>query len=262
MLILLPPSETKTVPAAGSPVRLDDLSLPELAPDRERVLAALEETSGRHDALEALGVGPSLGREVARNLRLRTEPTAPALEVYTGVLYDALDHGSMTAWERAVAAEAVVVISALWGAVRPGDRIPAYRLSMGTTLPGVSGAAATRLSSYWKPRLLEHLGPETEGRLIIDCRSAAYAAAFAVAPETTVTVRAVRETGIKRTVVSHFAKRTRGELAGHAIRAVAAGQWIETPEQLAEVAARHWRVELVEPTARRAGVLTVVLDGD
>lgn len=261
MLILLPPSETKSVPATGTPVRLDRLSLPELAPDRQRVLAALEEVSGRRDALEALGVGASLGPEVARNLQLRTQPAGPALEVYTGVLYDALDHGSMTAREQAVAADAVVVISALWGAVRPEDRIPAYRLSMGTALHGIRGATATRLASFWKPRLVEHLGPEAEGRLIIDCRSSAYAAAFAAPPGTTVTVRVVREAGEQRTVVSHFAKRTRGELAGHAIRAVAAGDRIETAEQLAEAAGRRWRVELTEPTAKKAGVLTVVLDG-
>ena len=56
MLILLPPSETKTRPGSGDPVQLQELSLPQLDDDRLRVLAALEKVSGQRNALEALGV--------------------------------------------------------------------------------------------------------------------------------------------------------------------------------------------------------------
>ena len=35
VLILLPPSETKTPPTTGDPLQLDSLDLPELAPARE-----------------------------------------------------------------------------------------------------------------------------------------------------------------------------------------------------------------------------------
>ena len=74
MLILLPPSETKTQPGSGDPVQVQELSLPQLNDDRLRVLAALEKVSGQRNALEALGVGASLAPEVQRNLSLRTEP--------------------------------------------------------------------------------------------------------------------------------------------------------------------------------------------
>ena len=41
MLILLPPSESKTPPAAGDPLHLDSLDLPVSVPTRERLLRAL-----------------------------------------------------------------------------------------------------------------------------------------------------------------------------------------------------------------------------
>ena len=260
MLILLPPSETKTRPGSGDPVQLQELSLPQLDDDRLRVLAALEKVSGQRNALEALGVGASLAPEVQRNLSLRTEPAAPALQIYTGVLYDALGAQSLTAEQRRVAEDSVVVISALWGAVRPTDRIPAYRLSMGTALRGLGKREPVKLSSFWKPRLREALGPKAEGQLIIDCRSSAYSAAFAAPSETTVAIRAVTVSDDgQRKVVSHFAKHTRGELARHVLEQVAQGRRVETAQELAEAAGTWWRVELEEPQGKRPGQLTVVL---
>lgn len=260
MLILLPPSETKTQPASGDPVQLQDLSLPQLNDDRLRVLKALEKVSGQRNALEALGVGASLASEVQRNLSLRTAPAAPALQIYTGVLYDALGVQTLTAEQRQVAEDSVVVISALWGAVRPTDRIPAYRLSMGTALRGLGKREPVRLSSFWKPRLGEALGSQAEGQLIIDCRSSAYSAAFAAPPETTVAIRAVTEADDgQRKVVSHFAKHTRGELARHVLEQVGQGRRVETAQELAEAAGTRWRVELEEPQGKRPGQLTVVL---
>lgn len=259
MLILLPPSETKTAPAVGAPVDLAALSFGQLSADRERVLSALERVSGQRNALEALGVGASLHAEVAANLSLRSAPAAPSLEVYTGVLYDALGAESLSGQEQAVAQESILVISALWGAVRPADRIPAYRLSMGTALRGLGSRQPTRLSSFWKPRLGEALGPDADGQLIIDCRSAAYSAAFAAPPTTTVAIRAVTEKAGKRTVVSHFAKHARGELARHLIREAAAGRTAGTPQELAEIASGRWQVELEEPHGARPGQLTMVL---
>ena len=99
MLILLPPSESKTAPASGDPLNLASLDLPALTGARSELADALAEVSGGEDALQVLGVGPSLAADVARNRQLRTAPAAPALEVYTGVLYDALDAASL--WPRA-----------------------------------------------------------------------------------------------------------------------------------------------------------------
>lgn len=91
MLVLLPPSESKTGRSRGKPIALDSLSFPSLTPHREQVIDALARVSAADDAHEVLGVSPNLIAEVARNTELATAPAPPAAAVYTGVLYDALD---------------------------------------------------------------------------------------------------------------------------------------------------------------------------
>ncbi|MDO4920047.1 YaaA family protein [Kocuria sp.] len=256
MLILLPPSESKTAPASGDPLDLPALSLARLTPEREQLVDTLAAVSVRDDALEVLGVGPSLAADVARNRELRTAPAAPALEVYTGVLYDALDADTLSPAGRAAADESLLVVSALWGAVRPGDRIPAYRLSMGTALPGTG-----RLSTWWKPRLSPVLDELAAGKVVVDCRSAAYAAAWRAPALRTVSVRVEqRRPDGSRAVVSHHAKHTRGLVARALCEFRGAGGDLATVEQVGDAVAEHWTVELTVPTARSAGVLTVVLD--
>lgn len=257
MLILLPPSETKTAPAAGAPVDASALSFPGLAAARRRVLAELAAVSARPDALDVLGVGERLGPEVRRNTRLGTEPAALALSVYTGVIFDALDPAGLTAAQRRAAAGSLVVVSALWGAVRAHDRIPAYRLSMGAELPGLG-----RLSAHWRRHLPAALGPAAADGLVVDCRSAAYAAAWRAPQERTVAVRVVRERNGNRTVVSHAAKHTRGLLARHLVDRAAEGERPATPRELLAVARQRWHAELTEPTVRAAGELVVVRTGD
>lgn len=259
MLILLPPSETKAAPTDGGPVDLAALSWPELTAARERVLAALVKVSGQKNALEALGVGESLAAEVQRNLDLNEASAAPALEVYTGVLFDALAPGEFTEQQRRVADESLVVISALWGALRPTDSVPAYRLSGGTGLRGLGKAGALKVSTYWKPRLNEHLTPEAREHLVIDCRSATYAAAFQPPRANTVSVKVVQMRNGQRKVVSHNAKYTRGLLARHLVEQVAAGARLDTAADLLALARQRWETELLEPTDKKAGELTVIL---
>ena len=144
MIVLLPPSETKHQPTRGKALDLAGLSFPALGPTRAAVLAELADLSGQPSALEVLGVSAGLADQVARNQRLATAPTATAGAIYTGVLYDALDLASMDISARRRAARRLVVVSALFGALRITDRIPAYRLSMGVTLPAQAITAVHR----------------------------------------------------------------------------------------------------------------------
>ena len=255
VLILLPPSESKTAPASGDPLNLASLDLPALTGARSELADALAEVSGRADALQVLGVGPSLAADVARNRQLLTAPAAPALEVYTGVLYDALDADSMSPDAKRVAEESLLVVSALWGAVRPTDRIPAYRLSMGRALPSTG-----KLSSWWKPRLTPVLDELAGDGVVVDCRSAAYAAAWKPPAPRTVTVRVEQEKADgTRSVVSHHAKHTRGLVARALCEVRGAGGALDTVHEVRDALAERWHVELKDPTNRSAGVLTVVL---
>ncbi|OMH29655.1 hypothetical protein BKD30_00180 [Tersicoccus phoenicis] len=253
MLILLPPSESKRAARSGAPVDLDALAHPALTPARYRVLDELARVSAAPDALAVLGVGPGLADDVARNTRLTTAPAAPAHRVYNGVLYDALDHRSLTAVQRRRAAESVLVVSALWGLVAPTDAIPAYRLSMGTRLGDVGN-----LASFWRPLLTDALAARGNDELIVDCRSSTYAAAAATPADRTVAVDVVRERDGVRTVVSHMAKHTRGELARHLL--TRRGHAPVDAGALVRVTRERWpAAELVPAGNRRPAHLQIVL---
>jgi cytoplasmic iron level regulating protein YaaA (DUF328/UPF0246 family) len=237
VLVLLPPSESKRPPAArGKPVDLATLSFPELTPTRIRVLDALTTASAAADALRRLDVGPSLAPEVERNMRLRTLPARPALEVYTGVLYDALGWPTLSASGRRRAASRLVVLSALWGALRASDRIPPYRLNMcGDVGLGV-------LNRLWRPAL-GRVMPEAARGLVVDCRSGDYAAAWPPSSEVATRTVAVRVVQEGRTA-SHAAKHTRGDVARHLLES---GADPGRPQGLARVLGERWTVELVPP---------------
>lgn len=233
MLILLPPSEGKTAPADGAPVELGSLAYPELTAKRERALAALVKVSSgkqRGRALKALGLSPGQASELERNAGLRNAPAAPAAEVYTGVLYERLRLPELPAAAR----ERVLIASALWGVVRPDDRIPAYRLSISARLPRIAGLAA-----YWRPALAKALPDEG---LVVDLRSGGYAAAWAPERATVVGVRGFTEQGGQRKVISHFVKAIRGDVARALLLA---REPAGTPEDVAAIAeAAGHRVEL------------------
>jgi cytoplasmic iron level regulating protein YaaA (DUF328/UPF0246 family) len=252
VLILLPPSEGKTPAVGGDAVDWTSLSFPGLNSYRAKVLDALGTVSAHEDALALLGVGASLKADVERNTRLHAEPAAPAHQIYSGVLYDALGYDSLTAAQRKKADESVLVISALWGAIRFADRVPAYRLSMGTALTDVG-----RLASFWKPQLNDALAAATADELLVDCRSSTYAAAWTPPPPQTVAVNVFSEVNGVRKVVSHFAKHTRGELARHLLSR--RGKAPQTPAQLQKAAAEKWTAELVEGTARKPHALNIIL---
>jgi cytoplasmic iron level regulating protein YaaA (DUF328/UPF0246 family) len=249
VLVLLPPSEGKT-PAASRrrrPVDLETLSWPELTAPRVAVLDELARVSALPDALRVLGVGPSLAAEVERNTRLRTEPAVPTSELYSGVLYEALDLAGLPTSARRRAARWLVVVSALWGAVRPGDRVPAYRLSMGVSLPR-TGA----LGSFWRQHLDEPLHRAAGAGLVVDCRSSTYQSAWVPSrclAARTVAVRVLRDEDGRRTVVSHMAKQTRGQIVRHLL--VRDGREPRTPKALAAAAGEAFTCELHAPA--RAG---------
>ncbi len=88
------------------------------------------------------------------------------------------------------------------------DRIPSYRCSMGVRLPGLGA-----LGAYWRAPMAQVL-PEAAGSgLVLDLRSAAYAAAWKPKGEVagrTATVRVLHAP--TRKVVSHFNKATKGRM--------------------------------------------------
>ncbi len=206
MLILLPPSETKSDGGDGPPLELDRLSWPELNGARKQLADDLVALAADLPASRtALGVSARQDSEVARNAVLWTSPTAPALLRYTGVLYDALDYRSLRGAAADRAAARLAVGSALFGLVRASDPVPGYRLSAGSTLPGRTG-----LTTLWRPLLEPILAGVDE--LVVDLRSGSYAALGRAPGAVTVTVLNERPDG-SRSVVSHFNKAHKGQVA-------------------------------------------------
>jgi cytoplasmic iron level regulating protein YaaA (DUF328/UPF0246 family) len=217
VLVLLPPSEGKASSGRGAPLKLESLSLPGLTPAREAVLGELVElcAGDEEKAREVLGLSEGLRGEVAKNTQLRTAGTRSAGEIYTGVLYDALDLASLDTAAKRRAGRSLLVFSGLWGAVRVTDRIPSYRCSMGVKLPGLGA-----LGAHWRGPMADVL-PEVAGSgLVLDLRSSAYAAAWKPKGDVagrTATVRVLHAP--TRKVVSHFNKATKGRI----VRSLLAG---------------------------------------
>ncbi|MGB2922992.1 MAG: peroxide stress protein YaaA, partial [Mycobacterium sp.] len=116
MIVLLPPSETKRDGGDGPALSLDTLSSPALRPLRADLIGELVELAADRDASRrALGVSARQVAEIDRNAALRTAPTMPAIDRYTGVLYDALDVGSLRGAAVARSRARLAVVSALFG---------------------------------------------------------------------------------------------------------------------------------------------------
>jgi cytoplasmic iron level regulating protein YaaA (DUF328/UPF0246 family) len=206
MLVLLPPSETKAAGGDGPPLYLDGLSCPELNPVRRKLADALVDLAADVPAsLQVLGISERQKDEVTRNAELWSSPTLPALKRYTGVLYDALDIGAFTKSALEKAQRRLAVASALFGVVSGADRIPAYRLSGGSSLPALG-----TLRAVWRP-VLEPAFTDLGG-LVVDLRSGTYAALARIPDAVTVRVVTLDATGRRKTV-SHHNKAYKGKLA-------------------------------------------------
>ncbi|WP_439032677.1 peroxide stress protein YaaA [Gordonia terrae] len=211
VLVILPPSETKSDGGNGAPLDLDTLSLTELNPVRKRLGEAIVDLAADLDASRtALGLGATQLGEIERNADLWLSPTRPAIERYTGVLYDALDHASLTKAGKAKAADRLAIGSALFGVVRAPDRIPAYRLSGGSKLPGMP-----TLASMWKPALSPALDALDD--FLVDLRSGVYHQLGPARSAVTATVMTEQPDG-SRKVVSHFNKHYKGLMARELVR--------------------------------------------
>ncbi len=147
---------------------------------------------------------------MARNTVVRELPTRPVLDVYSGPLHEGLDAASLSPEARARADDRLVVASSLWGALRPVDRIPPYRLHICSHLYGMD-----RLEPTWRTVLPGVLAEAAGDRgLVVDLRSPGYQAIGMPAglAERTVTLRIEQRTAGGR-IGDVVAKRMRGQAA-------------------------------------------------
>ena len=161
--------------------------------------------------------------------------------------------------------ELTLVFSALFGPVRLTDLITPHRLSGSVKLPGQGSVA-----SIWSKALKELLTQQLSGHVVVDLRSSEYGAMYRQTRGSdclllNIGVAKVNPATGKRSVVSHWAKHTRGLLAGALLRAVAGGQLAASDgdvDEILQVAAGLEGVKEVEITpldARGQAKVTLVL---
>jgi len=221
-LILLPPSEGKALGGTGDPWKPGVMAI-DLDDHRQKVIAALATAMRGTEAERAklLGVsGRTLADATASDKQVTRAPTLPAIERYTGVLYDALDHRSLTQTQRRRLAASVVIVSGLWGAVMPGDPLPAYRLKMGAGLPRLG-----KLSSWWRTPLTETVRALADGRPIWNLLPKEHDAAWAppAAREQYVVRFLDRQKDGSLVAVSHDNKSLKGALVRYLLAHPTAG---------------------------------------
>lgn len=208
MRILLPPSETKRAGGDGPPVELASLTPAVLAPQREAMVAALVSLSADPAlARRVLKLSARQEGEIEVNRMLREAPTMPALDRYTGVLFDALDARSLDAAARRWLGRNVWIHSAPFGPVGALDPIPSYRLGAGTALPGFAP-----LRRHWADAVTTAIAGDRPS-FVLDLRSEAYVALGPVpASRASVYIRVVTEDGDGARALNHFNKKAKGGL--------------------------------------------------
>ena len=257
MLIIVPSSDSKRPPPEhGRPVVLDELSFPELTPLRQRILDALIETSAGADAFQRLFERPTMADLIARNTRLLELPTLPASDVYVGELHDGLDVASLSAAAAERADGSLIITSSLWGALRPADRIPPYRMRVWSNLVDVD-----RVEPHWRtvlPDLLAELAGSNG--LVLDVRTPAFRGLGSPTglSHRTVLLRVDQFSASGRRIGDVMAKRIRGEAAHLLLESDAEP---EEPDEIADLLGDRWPARL-EPPERKGRPWTLSLTDD
>ena len=213
MLILLPPSEKKK--AATSPEKFDLNSLTFAA----ELSATRTQTTADYDYSH----------------------TSPAIDIYDGVLYQGLGWHSLSATQKKRANSRVLIVSALFGLVRPLDKIFQYKLRIDSKL--------------WRDAIAE-VSEKFVDELVIDCRSSTYKSVWTINPENTVDVRVFKVTGVERSVITHMSKKYRGELTRHLLMQ---GSDPITPADVQRMTAQLFECELHPPADGQPWVLNLLI---
>lgn len=297
MRILLPPSAGKTTKESTNHLQLEKLWQAEhLTQTRRQLIDDVQNTALLADATQIFKLGPKNAHEISQNLEVYDAPALAAWQLYDGVLYEAAKfaqifssgepsqgsqgqvgnhrgdqrqgsqgQGNQPQGGQRQLEELTLVFSALFGPVRLTDLITPHRLSGSVKLPGQGSVA-----SIWSKALKELLTQQLSGHVVVDLRSSEYGAMYRPTRGSdclllNIGVAKVNPATGKRSVVSHWAKHTRGLLAGALLEAVAGAQLSGSEgdvDEILQVAAGLEGVKEVEITpldARGQAKVTLVL---
>ena len=129
--------------------------------------------------------------------KVETLKPTPAMSVYSGVLYQALDWQSLSPAAKKRGEVALAIISAKYGVVRPASKIESYK---------------AKINNKEMAPVVDSVLSEIKTNLIVDCRSSTYKTVWKSPIDITVEVRVSTVVDGVRTVVTHMSKKTRGEI--------------------------------------------------
>ena len=176
-----------------------------LDPARDIAIKALVQLCQDEEAAaKSLKLGKTNRKDIQANLAIMTSGTMPALQRYTGVLYDALGYDELSKNALQRAQNQMFIQSSLFGLIPALERIPYYRLSAGSVLPGVF------LSKLWTAAHRD-VWPRLTGQ-ILDMRSKAYVSLNPIPTDRDSFFVEVLDANSGK-ALNHFNKKAKGTLA-------------------------------------------------
>ena len=201
MLILLPPSETKRSGGVGISIDKQAIIWAALDPARDQLVSAINKVlKSKTKAIKTLKLTKNSEAELEIMRCLMTAPTMPAIERYTGTLFDALDYQTLSDSAKERVRERLFIQSALFGLLPATESIPNYRFSATTSLPGLN------LRQLWL-KAHEAVWPRMVGP-ILDMRSKSYVVLNPIPQRESYFVEVVDEQSGK--ALNHFNKKAKG----------------------------------------------------
>jgi cytoplasmic iron level regulating protein YaaA (DUF328/UPF0246 family) len=172
--------------------------------------------------------------------KVETSRPTPAISVYTGVLYQALDWTSLSPAAKKRGEASIAIISARYGAIRVSDRIESYKEKINNKTMG--------------PLVAQKLDPLAHG-LIVDCRSSTYKTVWKAPAEITVEIKVSTVVDGVRTVITHMSKKTRGEITRWLLQS---RSMPKTPEDLYAIVSEKYPCALTPSDGVNPWVLEVI----
>jgi uncharacterized protein len=228
-VILLPPAEGKQ--PGGNPFAPDMFDyrtsntfnyFNELNPSRRKLINALQDTirSGETDLETLFGVkNGALEEATAANLEIFKGALMATLDRYSpGVMYKSMDFAGLPTGAQRRLLENGIILSGVFGLLRPDDLIPNYKLKMDATLPEIGNVAA-----FWKPLISPILNRRVEAKIVWNLLPTVHRDAWddERTYHSIVNVRFFDESGGERKAVTHNVKPLRGQLVNYIVRETA-----------------------------------------
>ena len=175
MYILIPPSEGKNPYSNKEYFSLDSLSYKSLNVIRSEIINYLSDNKiTKENYIKTFGISSRNYEKINKmNSGIKTSEVIPSISRYTGVLYDFIDYQSLDEKVKNLLHDSIIIFSGLFGLLRPLDKIPNYKLKMGTKL--LNGI---KLSKFWKNQITSVLQNELENQIVCNLLPTEFNSAF------------------------------------------------------------------------------------